>query len=55
MVPLRVVKGSAAETLKHKTGAYEIEDRRGKLWRGAAGVISTLSNNSTFITMMKRE
>jgi hypothetical protein len=27
----------------------------GKLQRGAAGVISTLSNDSTFVTMMKRE
>jgi hypothetical protein len=34
---------------------WEIEDRRGKLRRGAAGVISTPSNDSTFVTMMKRE
>jgi hypothetical protein len=27
----------------------------GKLQQGAAGVISTLSNDSTFITIMKRE
>jgi hypothetical protein len=31
------------------------EDRRGKIRWGATGVISTLSNDSTFITMMKRE
>jgi hypothetical protein len=49
------VKRSAAETQKHKTEAWEIEDCRGKLWRGAAGVISIPSNDSTFITMMKRE
>jgi hypothetical protein len=33
-------KRSAAETQKHKTGAREIEDQRGKLRRGAIGVIS---------------
>jgi hypothetical protein len=54
-VPLRVAKGSAAETQKHKTGDREIEDWRGKLRRGAAGVISIPSNDSTFVTMMKRE
>jgi hypothetical protein len=54
-VPLRVAKGSTAETQKHETEAWEIEDRRGKLWWGAAGVISTPSNDSTFVTMMKRE
>jgi hypothetical protein len=54
-VPLWVAKRSVAETQKHMIGASEIEDRRGKLWRGAAGVISTPSNDSTFITMMKRE
>jgi hypothetical protein len=27
----------------------------GKLRLGAVGVISTLSNDSTFVTMMKRE
>jgi hypothetical protein len=27
----------------------------GKLRQGAASVISTLSNDSTFVTMMKRE
>jgi hypothetical protein len=26
-----------------------------KLWQGAASVISTLSNDSTFVNMMKRE
>jgi hypothetical protein len=54
-VPLRVAKGSTAETRKTQTGAWDIEDRRGKLRRGAAGVISTPSDDSTFITMMKRE
>jgi hypothetical protein len=54
-VPLRVAKGSAAETQKHETGAWEIEDRRGKLQWGAAGVISIPSDDSTFVTMMKRE
>jgi hypothetical protein len=54
-VPLRVAKRGAAETQKHKTGAWEIEDWRGKLWQGAAGVISILSDDSTFVTMMKRE
>jgi hypothetical protein len=51
----RVAKRSATETQKHKTEAWEIEDWRGKLWRGATGVISIPSNDSTFITMMKRE
>jgi hypothetical protein len=54
-VPLRVVKRSAAETQKHETEAREIEDWRGKLWRGTAGVISIPSNDSTFVTMMKGE
>jgi hypothetical protein len=54
-VPLRVAKKSAAKTQKHETGAWENEDRREKLRRGAAGMISTPSNDSTFITMMKRE
>jgi hypothetical protein len=54
-VSLRVAKGSGAETQKHETGAREIEDRRGKLWQGAATVISIPSDDSTFVTMMKRE
>jgi hypothetical protein len=54
-VPLRVAKRSTAETQKHKTEAWEIEDWRGKLRRGAAGVISIPSNDSTFVTMMRRE
>jgi hypothetical protein len=54
-VPLWVAKGSAAKTQKHKTGAREIEDWRGKLQRGAADVISIPSDDSTFVTMMKRE
>jgi hypothetical protein len=49
------VKGSAAKTQKHKAGAREIKDRRGKLQRGTAGVISIPSDDSTFITMIKRE
>jgi hypothetical protein len=53
--PLRVAKRSAAETQKHETEAWEIKDWRGKLQRGVAGVISIPSNDSTFITMMKRE
>jgi hypothetical protein len=53
-VPLRVVKESTAKTQKHETEAWEIEYWRGKLRRGAAGVISIPSNDSTFITMMKR-
>jgi hypothetical protein len=52
---LRVTKESVAKTQKHKTGAWEIEDRRGKLWWGTAGVISIPSDDSTFVTMMKRE
>jgi hypothetical protein len=32
-----------------------MEDWRGILRRGVAGVISIPSNNSTFVTMMKRE
>jgi hypothetical protein len=54
-VPLRVAKRSATKTQKHETGTSEIEDWRGKLWWGAAGVISITSDDSTFITMMKRE
>jgi hypothetical protein len=52
-IPLRVAKGSAAETQKHEIEAREIEDWRGKLRRGAAGVISIPSNDSTFAAMMK--
>jgi hypothetical protein len=54
-VPQRVTKGSAAKTQKHEIEAWEIEDWRGKLRRGAASEISIPSNDSTFITMMKRE
>jgi hypothetical protein len=54
-VPLRVAKRSAAETQKHETRAWEIEDWRGKLRWGAAGVISIPFDNSTFVNMMKRE
>jgi hypothetical protein len=54
-VPLRVTKESTAKILKHKIEAWEIEDWRGKLRRGAAGVISIPSNDSTFAAMMKGE
>jgi mannose-6-phosphate isomerase-like protein (cupin superfamily) len=54
-IPLRVAKRSTAKTHKHETEAWEIEDWRGKLWWGAAGVISIPSNDSTFITMMTME
>jgi hypothetical protein len=54
-VPLRVVKRSTAETQKYETEAWEIKDWREKLWRGAAGVISVPSNDSTFIAIMKGE
>jgi hypothetical protein len=54
-VPLRVAKGSATETQKNETEAREIEDWRGKLRWGAAGVISIPSNDSTFVAMMKGE
>jgi hypothetical protein len=54
-LPLRVANESAAETQKHKIEDWEIEVWRGKLWCGAAGVISIPSNDSTFVTMMKRE
>jgi hypothetical protein len=54
-VPLWVAKESAIETQKHETEAWEIEDWRGELRWGAAGVISIPSNDSTFITMRKRE
>jgi hypothetical protein len=54
-VPLRVAKKSTTETQKHETRAWENEDRRGKLRCGVAGVISSPSNGSTFVTMMKRE
>jgi hypothetical protein len=53
--PLRVTKGSTAETQKHETEAWEIKDWRGKLRWGTAGVISIPSNDSTFVTMMKGE
>jgi hypothetical protein len=53
--PQSVTNRSATETQKHEIGAWEIQDRRGKLWRGAAGVISIPSDDSTFIAMMKRE
>jgi hypothetical protein len=46
---------SASKTQKHETDAREIEDQRGKLWRGAIGVISIPSDDSTFVAMMKRE
>jgi hypothetical protein len=45
----------ATETQNHKIGAWETKIGGGKLRRGATGVISTLSNDSTFISMMKRE
>jgi hypothetical protein len=51
-VPPQVAKRSAAETQKHKTEVWEIEDWRGKLFRGVAGVISIPSNDSTFVTMI---
>jgi hypothetical protein len=54
-VHLWVAKGSTAETQKHETKAWEIKDWRGKLRRGAAGVISIPSNDSTFVAMMKGE
>jgi hypothetical protein len=54
-IPLRVAKESAAETQKYEIEAWEIKNWRGKLQRGAADVISIPSNNSTFVTMMKRE
>jgi hypothetical protein len=49
------MKGSATETQKHKTESWEIEYWRGKLWWGAASVISIPSNDSTFVAMMKGE
>jgi hypothetical protein len=49
------VKESSAETQKHETKAWEIKDWRGKLRRGATGVISIPSDDSTFVTMMKKE
>jgi hypothetical protein len=54
-LPLRVAKRSTTETQKHETGSREIEDGRGKLQWGAAGVISIPSNDSTFVAMMKGE
>jgi hypothetical protein len=54
-VPLWGAKKSAAKTQKHETNAWEIKDWREKLRRGAAGVISIPSNDSTFIAMMKGE
>jgi hypothetical protein len=54
-VPLRVAKEGTAETQKHETEAWEIEDWRGKLRRGVVGVISISSNHSTSVTMMKGE
>jgi hypothetical protein len=54
-VPLWVAKRSAAKTQKHETEAWEIKDWRGKLQWGIAGVISIPFNDSTFVTMMKRE
>jgi hypothetical protein len=53
--PLRVAKEGATETQKHEIEAWEIKDWRGKLRRGAVGVISISSNDSTFVTIMKRE
>jgi hypothetical protein len=54
-VPPWVAKESTTETQKHETEAWVIKDWRGKLRRGAAGVISIPSNDSTFVTMMKME
>jgi hypothetical protein len=54
-VPLWVARRTATETQKHETRTGEIKDRRGKLWRGAAGVIFIPSNDSTFFAMMKGE
>jgi hypothetical protein len=49
------VKKNAAETQKHEIEAWEIEDWRGKLRRGATSVISIPSNDYTFVAMMKGE
>jgi hypothetical protein len=54
-MPLRVAKGSIAKTHKHETGTWDIKDQRGKLRQGTAGVIYTPSDDSSFVTMMKRE
>jgi hypothetical protein len=51
-VSLWAAKRSAAETQKHETEARKIEDWRGKLWQGAAGVISISSNDSTFVDLV---
>jgi hypothetical protein len=54
-VSLWVAKRSITKTQKHETEAWEIEDWRGKLRQGAAGVISIPSNDSFFVVMMKGE
>jgi hypothetical protein len=54
-VPLRVAKRSTAKTQKHKIETWEVKDWREKLRWGTTGVISTPSNDSAFIAMMKGE
>jgi hypothetical protein len=54
-VELTLVTAKHTETQKHEIGAWEIKDWRRKLRRGAADVISISSDDSTYVTMMKRE
>ena len=47
--------GSAAETQKPRNKDLELQIGGGKLRRGAAGVVSTFSNDFSTVSMMKRE
>jgi hypothetical protein len=55
ILPRCLSEGSAAKTQKHENRDLELQIGGGKLRQGAAGVVSTSSNDSTIVTMMKRE
>ena len=53
--PRAFAKGSVTETQKPQNRDLELRIGGGKLRRGAAGVVSTFSNDFSTISMMKRE
>jgi hypothetical protein len=55
IVPDTLRKGSAAETQKPRNRDLELQIGGEKLRRGAAGEVSTFSNDFSTVSMMKRE
>ena len=53
VVSRRFSEGSAAETQKPWNRDLELQIGGGKLWRGAAGMVSIFSNNFFTVSMMK--